>query len=258
MRPIVVSVAMASAAVVIVGCGSASTRSSLERAASVDHPGRFVFVDRPDAASLMECLGAAETLVVTVDADQNVMAVRRDGESNPVVIWTGDASFVDSKLLTTGVGWIRVGRDLAEPTRADVEAAVGSSLAGYVFAERIVPNPVAVATSALAVAGDIDESESPAGEVTVSVEVDGSLGAIDGLEVGSIPDLRFRIVDGRIVAIAAHLPSGGEDSFGFVWEYDQTTEVQAIVVPPTATEIRDIAGMVGTGDRGPPECVLGS
>jgi hypothetical protein len=96
------------AALLVVGCGVASGRTALERAASADHPARFVFVDRPDAASLMECLGAAETLVVTVDTERNAMAVRRQDETNPVVVWTADASFVDASLLTSGAGcWPR-------------------------------------------------------------------------------------------------------------------------------------------------------
>ena len=138
------AVAFAVAALLVVGCGVASGRTALERAASADHPARFVFVDRPDAASLMECLGAAETLVVTVDTERNAMAVRRQDETNPVVVWTADASFVDASLLTSGVGWVRVGRDLAGPTRAEVEAAVGSSLSGWVFAERIAPDPMTI------------------------------------------------------------------------------------------------------------------
>ena len=241
---------------VIVGCGSTSPRSSLEQAAEVDYPKRFVFVDRPGAANLMECLGVAETLVVTVDADQKLMAVRLDGESNPVIIWSGDASYVDASLLTTQDGWIRIERDLAGSARADVEAALGAPLSGYMFADGITPDPISVARSVLAVAGDISESEASSGEVTVSVEVDVSLGAVDGLDVESIPDLRFRIVGDQIVAIGARLTSDDEESFVFVWEYDQTAVVPAVAAPLEFTELSDVAGGIGTGGRRPAECAL--
>lgn len=244
--------AFAVAALLVVGCGVASGRTALERAASADHPARFVFVDRPDAASLMECLGAAETLVVTVDTERNAMAVRREDETNPVVVWTADASFVDASLLTSGVGWVRVGRDLAGPTRAEVEAAVGSSLSGWVFAERIAPDPMTVARSALAVASDISETVSSSGDVTVSVEVD-----VEGLDVGPIPDLQFTVVDGRIASIGARLPSDGEDSFGFVWEYDPRTDVAGVEPPLDATDVAAIASTIGTGNRGEIGCALG-
>ena len=252
-----VGVAIVATAMMIVACASSSARSSLARAASVDYPSRFVFVDRPDATNLMECLGVTETLVVTVDADQNVMAVRREGQSNPAVIWTGDASFVDSSLLTAESGWIWIERDLAASTRADIEAALGSSLAEYVFAERIAPDPIAVARSALVVAGTFSGSESSSGDVTVSVEIDGSVGVLEGLGAGSIPDLTFRIVGGRIVAITARLPAAGDEEFGFVWEYDQTANVPAVEIPKVATGLSDVVGIVGPGDRGPDECSLG-
>ena len=249
--------AFAVAALLVVGCGVASGRTALERAASADHPARFAFVDRPDAASLMECLGAAETLVVTVDTERNAMAVRRQDETNPVVVWTADASFVDASLLTSGVGWVRVGRDLAGPTRAEVEAAVGSSLSGWVFAERIAPDPMTVARSALAVASDISETVSSSGDVTVSVEVDESVGDVKGLDVGPIPDLQFTVVDGRIASIGARLPSDGEDSFGFVWEYDPRTDVAGVEPPLDATDVAAIASTIGTGNRGEIGCALG-
>ncbi len=256
-RRAVAAVAFAAAALLIVGCGTPSARTALERAASADHPARFVFVDRPDAASLMECLGAAETLVVTVDTERNAMAVRRQDETNPVVVWTADASFVDASLLASGVGWVRVGRDLAGPTRAEVEAAVGSSLSGWVFAQRIAPDPVTVARSALAVASDISETVSSTGDVTVSVEVDESVGDVEGLDVGPIPDLQFTVVNGRITAIGARMPSEDEDSFGFVWEYDQRTEVAAVEPPLSATDVSAIAATIGTGNRGEIGCTLG-
>lgn len=257
VRRSAVAVLLAAAALMVVGCGAPSARTALERAASADHPARFVFVDRPDAASLMECLGAAETLVVTVDTERNAMAVRRQDETNPVVVWTADASFVDASLLTSGVGWVRVGRDLAGPTRAEVEAAVGSSLSGWVFAERIAPDPVTVARSALAVASDISETVSSSGDVTVSVEVDESVGDMEGLDVGPIPDLQFTVVNGRITAIGARMASGDEDSFGFVWEYDPRTDVAGVEPPLDATDVAAIASTIGTGNRGEIGCALG-
>lgn len=204
----------------------------------------------------MVCLGAAETLHVTVDTERNMMAVRREGENDPVVIWTGEASFVDAGLMTSTNGWIRVDHDVAEPTRSDVEAAVGTSLAGYVFADQVPPGPAAVARSVLAVASDITESESVPGEVTVSVKIDGSAGKLDGLDGGPVPNLRFRLVDGRIAAIGARLPAGEEESFGFVWEYTPSTDVPEVTPPLVATEVADVADLVGSGDRRPPDCAM--
>jgi hypothetical protein len=251
------SAVMAATALVLVGCASTSERSLLNQAASVEYPARFVFVDRPDAASLLECLGAAETLVVAVDTDQNVMGVRRDGEPTPVVIWTEDASFVDSSILTSESGWVRIERRVSEPARSDVESAVGASLSGYLFAERIPPTPVAVAISALAAAGEISESTSSYGEVTIAVKVDESIEVLEGLEVGSLPDLEFRMVGEEIVSIRPNLPSAGEESFGFVWEYDQTAQVPPVTAPQTYTELEDLVGTIGTGYRGPADCNLG-
>ncbi|HQZ36880.1 MAG TPA: hypothetical protein PK020_20810 [Ilumatobacteraceae bacterium] len=252
-----VSAVMAATALVLVGCASTSARSLLSRAASVEYPARFVFVDRPDAASLLECLGAAETLVVAVDTDQSVMAVVRDGEVTPVVIWTAAASFVDASLLTTGSGWVRIERELAEPARSDVELAVGVSLSGYVFAERLSPTPVAVAISALAVAGEISESQSSSGELAIAVEVDESIEVVEGLEVGSLPDLEFRLIGEQIVAIVARQPSAGEEPFGFVWEYDPTSVVPQVSVPQRFTEFANLAGKIGTGNRGAADCAIG-
>lgn len=257
VRACKLSTVMAAAALVLVGCESTSASSLLDQAASVEYPARFVFVDRPDAASLLECLGAAETLVVAVDTDQNSMSVARDGEPAPLVIWTENASFVDASLLTTGSGWVRIERAVAEPARSDVESAVGASLSGYVFAERIPPTPVAVAISALAAAGEISESTSSTGEVTVVVEVDDSIEVGEGLEVGSLPDLEFTMVGEEIVSIRPNLPSAGEESFGFVWEYDQTAQVPPVTAPHTYTELADLEDTIGTGNRGPADCNLG-
>ena len=255
-KVVAVLAGFAAATMLAVGCGSGSTRAALDRATSSDDPARFEFVDRPDAASLMECLGAAETLAVTVDTERNTMAVRREDETNPVVIWTAEASFVDAALLTASNGWIRVDHDLTEPTRSDVEAAVGPSLAGYVFADHVAPGPVAVARSVLAVASDITESESSPGEVTVSVKIDGSAGELEGLDGGPVPSLRFRLVDGRIAAIGARLPAGEEESFGFVWEYSASADVPEVAPPLVATEVADVAALVGSGDRRPPDCAM--
>ena len=252
-----VAVAFSVAALLVVGCGERSARTALERAASSGDEPRFVFIDRPDAASLMECLGAAETLVVTVDTERNAMAVRREGELDPVVVWTAAASFVDASLLTSGRGWIRIERDLVDSIRSDVEAAVGASVSGYVFAERLAPSAAAVARSALAVAGDVVETRSSTDSVTVAVEVDGTVGGVAELDEGSIPSLSFTIVDGRIASIGARLPSDGEDSFGFVWDYDRRADVVPVEPPLTATDVAAIASTIGTGNRGEIGCALG-
>ena len=256
LRVVVAIAGVTTVAMLPIGCGPTSPRSTLVGASSSDYPPRFEFVDRPDAASLMECLGAAETLVVTVDTEQDAMAVRREDETSPVVVWTAQASFVDARLLTGESGCVRVGRDMAEPARTDVEAAVGSSLSGYVFAARVAPDPVSLARSVLAVASDITQSESSSGELTVSVVVDGSVGELEGLEAGSIPDLRFRIVDGRIASVGARLPSGEEDSFGFVWEYNGVSGVAEVVPPLVATDVEDVVALIGSGDRGQNDCEL--
>ncbi len=258
MRACKLSRVTAATALVLVGCGSTSARSLLSQAASVEYPARFVFVDRPDAASLLECLGTAETLVVAVDSDQDAMFVARDGEPAPLVIWTQNASFVDSSLLTSGSGWVRIERELAEPARSDVESAVGASLSEYVFAERIPPTPVAVAISALAAAGEISESTSSSGEVTIAVKVDESIEVVEGLEVGSLPDLEFRLDGEQIVAIVARQASAGEEPFGFVWEYEQTSVVPQVSAPQRFTELADLAGTIGTGNRGSADCRMGA
>lgn len=256
-RRAVPGVAFAVAALLVLGCNAPSERTALERAASSHDEPRFEFVDRPDAASLMECLGAAETLVVTVDAERNAMAVRREGGSDPVVIWTAAASFVDASLLTSDRGWIRVGRDLVGPMRSEVETAVGASLSGYVFAERLAPSPGSVARSALAFAGDVVETRTSSGSTIVTVEVDRNVGVLEGMDEGSIPSLSFTIVDGRIATIGARLASGGEDSVGFVWEYEQRLGVAAVEPPLVATDVADIGATIGTGNRGEIECTLG-
>jgi len=127
---------------------------------------------------------------------------------------------------------------------------------GYVFAEGISPDPVSVAKSTLAVASDITTTES-ARDVTVVADFEGSASALSGL-AEEIPNLTFTIVDGRIEAIGARLASGGEDSFGFVWDYDPDANVPAIAVPAAATAVVDIAGTIGTGDPGDIDCTLGS
>ena len=129
-------------------------------------------------------------------------------------------------------------------------------MSGYVFAARVAPDPVSLARSVLAVASDITQSESSSGELTVSVVVDGSVGELEGLEAGSIPDLRFRIVDGRIASVGARLPSGEEDSFGFVWEYNGVSGVAEVVPPLVATDVEDVVALIGSGDRGQNDCEL--
>ena len=125
------------------------------------------------------------------------------------------------------------------------------------FAERNPPTPVAVAISALAAAGEISESTSSTGEVTVTVKVDDSIEVVEGLDVGSLPDLEFTMVGEEIVSIRPNLPSAGEESFGFVWEYDQTSQVPPVTAPHTYTELADLEGTIGTGNRGPADCNLG-
>ena len=90
----------------------------------------------------------------------------------------------------------------------------------------------------------------------MSVVVDGSVGEVEGLEAGSLPDLRFRIVDGRIVAVGARLPSSEEDSFGFVWEYNGVSGVAEVVPPLVATDVEDVVALIGSGDRGQNDCGL--
>ena len=103
---------------------------------------------------------------------------------------------------------------------------------------------------------NITESESSPGEVTVSVKIDGSAGELEGLDGGPVPSLRFRLVDGRIAAIGARLPAGEEESFGFVWEYSASADVPEVAPPLVATEVADVAALVGSGDRRPPDCAM--
>ena len=134
LRVVVAIAGVTTVAMLPIGCGPTSPRSTLVGASSSDYPPRFEFVDRPDAASLMECLGAAETLVVTVDTEQDAMAVRREDETSPVVVWTAQASFVDARLLTGESGWVRVGRDMAEPQPGELLAIMSAGAYGAVQA----------------------------------------------------------------------------------------------------------------------------
>ena len=248
---------LAVVAAVAVGCGSTSGRSTLDRAASTAPPVRFSFADRPDSAGLLECLGAAEILVVTVDAEGQAMAVRRDSESSPVVVWTAESSFVDASLLTSGSGWIRIDRAVADPIRTEIGSAVGPSLSGYVFADRIVPDPVALARSALDAATDVVETENADGTVTVSVTTDESVGDDDTTDVGNLLELQFTLDGHRITAIAAR-PSAEEESLGFVWEYQYPIDEVDVSAPSKAIEVVDIAQVIGTGVNSQPDCALGS
>ena len=91
---------------------------------------------------------------------------------------------------------------------------------------------------------------------TVSVKIDSSAGELEGLDAGPLPNLRFQLVDGRIVAIGARLPAGEEESFGFVWEYPASADVPEVTPPLVATEVADVAALVGSGDRRPPDCAM--
>ena len=247
------------ATLVVGGCASSepSARAALAEAARADYPDRYVMVDRPDATALTQCLGVAEKLVVSIDEARDVMAVRRERDLEPVAFWTAEASFVQASLLAAGSGWLRIDRDVPVRTRAELEALLGGALSGYVFAADVVPGPSSTAQSVLALVGDTRRDESASGELIVTVEVDGSVAEVDGLDGESVPVLEFTIADGRITAIAARLPSGDEESFGYVWEYDWSAEPAIIVLPDEATPIEQVAGALGRDDPGDVDCGVG-
>lgn len=63
-------------------------------------------------------------------------------------------------------------------------------------------------------------------------------------------------MDGRIASVGARLPSGEEDSFGFVWEYNGVSGVAEVVPPLVATDVEDVVALIGSGDRGQNDCEL--
>lgn len=222
-----------------VGCGSDPTRSPLDMAASATPPNRFVFVDRPDEADLMACLGLSEALVVSVDAEHQAMSVRRLTGSSPLAIWSADSSFVDASLLSTRNGWIRINRHETGAVRAAVESTLGPSLSRYVFAEQIAADPASLAASALENAIETTEARNPDGNLLVTVTIDGS--APDDQSSGAVAlvDLQF-VLDGvRIMEIRASARSADEAALGFVWEYQHAAETPPVSIP---TEVIDIAG----------------
>lgn len=247
------------AVLVVGGCASSesSARAALAQAARADYPARYVMVDRPDAAALTQCLGVTETLVVSIDEVRDMMAVRRERDVEPVAFWTAEASFVQASLLAAGSGWLRIDREVPARTRAELEALLGGALSGYVFAADLVAGPSSTAQSVLALVNDTRGDESASGELIVTVEVDGSVADVDGLDGKSIPVLEFTIADGRIEAIAARLPSGDEESFGYVWEYDWSAEPPIIVPPAEATPIEQVASALSRGDPAAVDCGVG-
>ena len=99
-------------------------------------------------------------------------------------------------------------------------------------------------------------SKHVAGEITVLVVPNSSASGLQSYDVGSIPELQFRLVAGRIVAMSARLPSAGEDDFGWVWEYDWSAP-SGVTPPRQAMSIDAVGDALGTGSRSESQCAVG-
>ena len=100
-------------------------------------------------------------------------------------------------------------------------------------------------------------SKHVAGEITVLVVPNSSASGLQSYDVGSIPELQFRLVAGRIVAMSARLPSAGEDDFGWVWEYDWSAPSAGVTPPRQAMSIDAVGDELGTGSRSESQCAVG-
>jgi hypothetical protein len=224
----------------LAGCGPVDRAGDALRTAGASAPAdRWGFVDRSDAEQLLECVAGVESVRVVVDRVESLMSIGEVDGSGWVAVWAPQWSYVDPTALgVDGDEWVRVDRDDSVAART-VEDALGRSVAAYVLADGLPPSPAALIESALEFAADIDFVEPTAGSARqVRVVVDEArVAEIAGQSVTGFPSVTFTIDGDDVVAVAAR--DGGEESFGFRWEFDRSPPAAA-AVPVAWRDLDDV------------------
>lgn len=218
------------AVLLLAACTAAgSDGSDVLRRAAADAPAEaWTFIDRPDAEQLLQCVAGFEAVRVSVDlTGRPRMSIGRpDGDE--IAMWFEDASYVHGVAVgAPDIRWVRIDRADRSLT-AQIETALGSSLAAWVLAEQPPPAPGAIVESALEFAAHVEvRAQRNPGSTTVEVTIDEQRTAdVAGTDPAGYPTLSFLIADGALTTIAAHSATD-PDSFGFRWEYQPTGLVVA-------------------------------
>lgn len=240
------------------GCGSGDDAGDVLRDAGVSAPAEtWGFVDRSDAEQLLECVAGVESVRVVVDRVASRMSIGDVDGDAWVAVWTPRWSYVAPNALgVDGVEWVRVDRADSVAVRT-VEDALGLSMAAYVFADDRPPSPSALIESALEFAAEVEFVEPAMGgarEVRVVVD-DARIAEVSDASVAGFPGLTFTIDGDDVVSVAARTGGGGEESFGFRWEFDSSPppagEVPATWRALDDVEVRRVDGPVPTCQIGP-------
>lgn len=241
----------------ISGCGSVDDAADVLRDAGASAPTeRWGFVDRSDAEQLLECVAGVESVRIVVNRVASQMSIGDVDGDGWVAVWTPQWSYVaPSALGVDGAEWVRVDRADSAAVRT-VENALGLSMAAYVFADDLPPSPSALIESALEFAAEVELVEPAVGatrEVRVVVD-DARIAEVSDASVAGFPSLTFTIDGDDVVSVAARTGGGGEESFGFRWEFDSSPP-PAGEVPATWRALDDVD--VRRIDRPVPACEIG-
>jgi hypothetical protein len=240
------------------GCGSVDDAEDVLRDAGASAPAEtWGFVDRSDAEQLLECVAGVESVRVVVDRVASRVSIGDVDGDAWVALWTPQWSYVaPSALGLDGGEWVRVDRDDSVAVRT-IEDALGLSMAAYVFAVDLPPSPSALVESALEFAAEVEFVEPAVGAARdVRVVVDEArIAEVADASVTGFPSLTFTIDgDDDLVSVAARGGGGGEESFGFRWEFDSAPP-PAGEVPARWRALDDVE--VRPVDRSVPSCRIG-
>lgn len=255
--------------VVVNGCGadtSGSARGLLQAATTADYPSVYRFVDTPDAAGLMACLGGDQTISGVVDTVASIAAFGVESKKFPTVIWTPERTYVWADLVVgePTTDWLAVESSSTSALKAALGAALGPSLEVYALATELPGHPRDLALSASKTSTSIEFADSKrSGDQLVTVLVANDVLSTGPVDSPPADDLQLGFVigdEGRVESVEVHSATGASDaeSFGFTLNFDWNAESTVLTVPldEDVTRISD-AGQLKPADRNL-ECVLGS
>lgn len=259
---------MAALAIAAACGGAADTdRAVLKRASDYPYANVYRFVDRVDAADVLECAAGVETITGVVDVDRSIAAFGAESRVFPEVIWNSAGSLVRATLLTgaPGDGWIMISADTPTSMREAAAVRMGTSLAAYAFSAALPAHPRDLASSAAKLSKTVEATRTSVTGWTVRAVVkDDVFGEFVGSNsVGEDLELRFTVdaadrIEEISVRSSATDGSGPSNSFGFVLTLDWSTDVAPPIVPRSATSIMELpaGGLLGVARER--ECALTS
>ena len=255
--------ACASAVLGLLGCSDSppSARDQLRNAAGATYPNEYGFEDTPDAAPLLECVGAQRGVVAQVDTQRSIATYGFADTSEPLLVWTTNGAYVRSSAVTHAgpTKWLSIDVNAPDAHLAAVTTALGPSLSAYLAAASLPLLPADMAASA-AENADFVVSD---GRRTITARVDdGVLPAASDDATDLDLGLEFELdAAGRVDRISVR--GAGEqapETIGFTLDYDWEPPGVAIAVP-TGSEVTDVTAMDPSAFRSgalPTGCSLGS